>query len=731
MPGGTKNPNPDYLKVNGWLLRGAVREDDLGDVFGVPRGPDPHDDPYGPLWRVMNHFFDPLNNTPLTLSAVQAAVFSKATGESVFHKAPDWALGTQDVFTDPTVIETGHRNHFTILDAREAEYRALTGHDGQGNPLTPAVNATLTTPHAIRNAYWATTFRALGDVLHVNQDMAQPQHTRNEPHSGVIGFGDKSVYEFYVDARATGARSFNIDGTKVTTLAPLTYTGYAIPTFSSYSDYWSTSPGPSSVSGMGLADYSNSGFFTPAHNMDDNTYSSPTTDITQYTPVQTTYPYGASSSVTVNFLTAAVNDELIGPSPPIRLTTQSVFNGIAMGGAGPVYSLNRFNYDDMASLLIPRAVAYSAGLLNYFFRGRMQISLPDDGVYGIVDHAKNPLPNGQNGQGFHKIKLKLQNVTAPISPPGGSPIGQDMSGGQLVAVVKYHLDHCYTPDLSGDNTINVPGVNTALGTCRDPQENIVTSTVVLDDTGLPATSVSLPAGAPPQTFTFVFDTPIPINVTDVYLQVVYRGPLGSENDAVAVATKDIPEPTFWTAHNVTDFLVCYNGTEYLKNPDGSYPASLLSQAGASYLDYLGGAASDYSVVQLAFAANSLSTPLVEEDQLHPGEYIRLAVLTDDREPYVWHIAQPGGGTSPSGFFSSAVNQLQYVFDSTTNSYASTYELTNTTEFRNTYADPYSTFYLENALISDSCPHTQPVNPPGYPTPMLAPVTQINGGFAYP
>jgi hypothetical protein len=44
--------------------------------------------------------------------------------------------------------------------------------------------------------------------------------------------------------------------------------------------------------------------------------------------------------------------------------------------------------------------------------------------------------------------------------------------------------------------------------------------------------------------------------------VVYRGQLGGESDAVVVATKDIPEPTFITTYNDTDRLLvggrCYD-----------------------------------------------------------------------------------------------------------------------------------------------------------------------------
>ena len=38
-------------------------------------------------------------------------------------------------------------------------------------------------------------------------------------------------------------------------------------------------------------------------------------------------------------------------------------------GSSKKFSLNRFNYDAMADILLPRAVGYAAGFLNAFFRG--------------------------------------------------------------------------------------------------------------------------------------------------------------------------------------------------------------------------------------------------------------------------------------------------------------------------------------------------------------------------
>jgi hypothetical protein len=56
----------------------------------------------------------------------------------------------------------------------------------------------------------------------------------------------------------------------------------------------------------------------------------------------------------------------------VPVSTRSVWDEhLAIRGILPVYTLNRVNYDAMAEVLIPRAVGYSAGMLDYFFRGRV------------------------------------------------------------------------------------------------------------------------------------------------------------------------------------------------------------------------------------------------------------------------------------------------------------------------------------------------------------------------
>jgi len=224
------------------------------------------------------------------------------------------------------------------------------------------------------------------------------------------------------------------------------------------------------------------------------------------------------------------------------------------------YTLNHYNYDDQMALQIPRAVAYSAGLLDFFFRGRMEISLPDEGVYGIVDHSQFSPPNAPTVvltgfKGFKQIRLRLSNKTpAIITTPDLKTVPQPMTSGTLVAVLKFHRNACYSDRLDGEITDPQQ-----FPLCRTTEEEIVVS----DAVKVPADQGSVPmSGANPSSaeFTFKFndDANLPINAWDVVLQVVYRGQLGGEADAVVVETKNISEPTFITTFNDTDRVLVGN-----------------------------------------------------------------------------------------------------------------------------------------------------------------------------
>ena len=147
------------LTIQGWIMRGAIREDDCSNILvWLGKCSNPTDGPVNEN-RPLNHFFDPINNRPLTI------------GIGLGDTAVNWGLGTLDAFTLP-IKDQRHINHFTMFDAREAQYRALTGHTKEGTKDIAPSGTDATEPQ-IRNAYWATMFRALGDKVNRNGDMSR------------------------------------------------------------------------------------------------------------------------------------------------------------------------------------------------------------------------------------------------------------------------------------------------------------------------------------------------------------------------------------------------------------------------------------------------------------------------------------------------------------------------------------------------------------------------------
>lgn len=95
----TRIPDPlkgKYLQVTGWLMRGAIREDDfptakLGPITLITAVA-PQDAPDSHVTRVSNHFFDPVNNRALDTTPFLNAQVVENNGFAAV-KAVDWATG--------------------------------------------------------------------------------------------------------------------------------------------------------------------------------------------------------------------------------------------------------------------------------------------------------------------------------------------------------------------------------------------------------------------------------------------------------------------------------------------------------------------------------------------------------------------------------------------------------------------------------------------------------------
>src|SRR4029078_9331803 len=82
-----------------------------------------------------------------------------------------------------------------------------------------------------------------------------------------------------------------------------------------------------------------------------------------------------------------------------------------------------FNYDAAAAILIPRAVGYSAGMINYFFRGQLELKSPDRFAYSLA-HFNTAQPTSG---GFDYLDVNVRNATP----------NETMGLGKLVAIVRY------------------------------------------------------------------------------------------------------------------------------------------------------------------------------------------------------------------------------------------------------------------------------------------------------
>jgi hypothetical protein len=92
-------------------------------------------------------------------------------------------------------------------------------------------------------------------------------------------------------------------------------------------------------------------------------------------------------------LDAFTQQEIVNP----RATAWSVFNDqLTAAGATPIFTLNRFTFASGYGHLMPRAVAHSAGLINFFFRGRLDAEVSPDRADVLL--VKNLAAEAMEGQ---------------------------------------------------------------------------------------------------------------------------------------------------------------------------------------------------------------------------------------------------------------------------------------------------------------------------------------------
>lgn len=425
-----------------------------------------------PDMRSGNHFHDPISNKGF--DGIFFGILFKGDSSIIWSQKP---IGVQNP-----------GGYYSWFDTRDYFYKAL-----------------ISTIKADREKYFAETFRGIGQLMHLVQDVSVPAHTRNQAHIGyhyegfVLNYQNELYNKYKGQFKTLLANPISFDQSLLnltSSLAPLPFANI----FDS-EKYADTNPDPAVTlsSNIGLSEYTNANFFS------DNT-------------IFKNYPHPAKENTSAILIEQIVEDGEIDNSYYIKgyqseqLALYSYFAKLDISGTpeGWKYTLDDAVYEDYAQKLIPRAVGYSSGLLDYFFRGNIEITLPDSGVYA---QTNNP------AAGFTQIKLLAKNT---------SSTGEQMTDGSIELVVKY------SPSTTEFSYIVVPEAN---GLRFIPQDMPVELNFDLSQ------------------------SQIPFNATDLYLQVVYQGKLGNEDGAVAVGFKDISEPTPIDICNNMD-KICMNNTWY-------------------------------------------------------------------------------------------------------------------------------------------------------------------------
>lgn len=361
--------------VRKWIEQGSYWEDNMN---------------IGIYIRAPRHCYDPTRSlgrfTDLTWIEAQ-----RCGPSGQYTSALEWAWDRSLPDAEP----------YSWTDALDYYYSALTG-----------------TTKASRDDNFANTFRALGQVLHLIEDMAVPAHVRNDNHAPHYG---KDYYECYLTPKW-----FSV-------FLPVIQTAEA-QNLSTFNNYWE------------LADYTN------------YNYVSDDTILTEHFSPERVHYFAHPTLESTDFTS---HDDVVviiiraedGIDDAVRYLNKVSDGEIIDRFLGVGYFSPYLDYDPniwalqlglddevsyhYAEKLLPKAVGYSAGLIDYFFRGKLGIPTAE-----ATSTATD----------VYDLTLEIENESSVT-----------MTGGTLTLMVK-------TDDTSYANLGTESGVSIASGVGASPFE---------------------------------------------------------------------------------------------------------------------------------------------------------------------------------------------------------------------------------------------------------------------
>ena len=350
-------------------------------------------------------------------------------------------------------------------DARDAYFKALTSNTSE-----------------LRKSWYAELFQTIGHLIHLVQDAAVPSHTRNDSHlvvpDNVPAFGglkiDADPFHYWADSPVglnrinSVSQAFRFDQSVLNQSNPNQLAPGPIARIIDKTDGDLGILSPNS--NIGLAEYSNANFISKG-TARSTTYQYPTYLQLEF-PLDTS-PSGAKRRYARFRMGFGETDYRVGVS-----SRMARFVNATVPPDSIDFGLDDNVHADYGRKLFPRAIGYSAGLIDYFFRGQI-----------FADSADS---------------TSCAWPQTPGLPPTGtmwvwnaSPEGEEMGFGQLDFIFHYEV---------GGVKHFIPLVSTSAFVTRDQRTQFTFSTAPLNA--------------------------VPTNATNWFTIIAYRGPLGKETNAV-------------------------------------------------------------------------------------------------------------------------------------------------------------------------------------------------------
>jgi len=374
-----------------------------------------------PPWRSLNHFHNPLIDPwdDAGLRAFSILDLALVRGQSSVLWQQNTDQPSSMVFTPVALASSG--GAWSWQDARQRYLQALTRPRKEDREDEPG-----------RDRAFGELFENLGHLAHLVQDAFVPAHARNDAHPPPVRH---DWYEKWVEeARTSSADKFSA-------LLNATPRGPAASIFTPTGNSRAPVPVARLLDGdtfrglnadvlgeentlIGAAEFTNGNFLSRGTLF--RRFALPRAGSLDPGPIVEPSPGKFRRYFTKNRDGARV---------AYFATEGMLFDSLEAALAAPVPSagwmLDDLVSEDYARLLLPRAVGYSAALLDYFFRGRLDVDVFDDGS-GLRLAGTNASPDLLDGGTLTVYADGIDGVRRLAS--AAVAVGRVEAGGALPAV---------------------------------------------------------------------------------------------------------------------------------------------------------------------------------------------------------------------------------------------------------------------------------------------------------